>query len=226
MVYALFGFVLGFIVPYMARRFAKFMPATAGETFWYLLPLAKQVKFSKKLNHLQCRQLLSAYFWRSFVFGFVTSALFVLASLHFEAFGLKAVLAFLWALILLFEIDYKTFLLPDIITVPLLIGGFWFSVFCGTWVMSAESALGAAIGFVLPVLAELLLVWRHKNAFGLGDVKLLAAVGAWFGIVQVVYVILLASLLFAGFALIRKRRDGAFGPAITAAAIIVAFCVF
>ena len=52
------------------------------------------------------------------------------------------------------------------------------------------------------------------NAFGGGDIKLLAAVGAWLGLLPVVYTILAASVLFAVFAFVMRRRDGAFGPAI------------
>ena len=141
MQYALYGFLLGFIIPYMARRFAKFMPASAAESIWRLLYPHKSVGPQIRQKNAHYRTLIKAYFWRSFIFGLTGALLFTAANLHFEAWDLPAICAFLWALLLLFEIDYKTFLLPDVITIPLLIGGFCFSVFTGVWVLSAESAI-------------------------------------------------------------------------------------
>ena len=92
------------------------------------------------------------------------------------------------------------------------------------WVGPAESSIGAAAGYVLPVFASLFLVWKHKDVFGGGDIKLLSAAGAWLGVELLLYVILLSCLVFGIYALIRRQRAGAFGPAIAISAIIVAFC--
>ena len=224
--YVICGFILGFIIPYMARRFAKFMPASAAESIWRLICSGKRIAWQKRLNNQGYKKLLSAYFWRSFMYALVCSALFYCAVQHFGSSGLWGILAFIWALVLLFEIDYKTMLLPDVVTVPLLIGGFVFASFYGAWIASTESAIGAVIGYVLPVVAALFVVWKHSDAFGGGDIKLLSAVGAWLGGELVIYVIILAAVLFSVYALIMRKRSGAFGPAIAVAAIIVAFYFF
>ena len=117
-------------------------------------------------------------------------------------------------------------LLPDILTVPLLIAGFAYSVFVSQWVIPAESVLGAVTGYMLPVVASAFLVWKNKDAFGGGDIKLLAALGAWLGMELVIYTMILASVLFVLYALARRMRVGAFGPAITIAAIMIAFYFF
>lgn len=226
MSYVLYGFLFGFVIPYMARRFAKFMPTSAANAVWRLICPVKYTSFQKRKGNNHYKKLIRSYFWRSFMYGLAGAVLFYLASLHFESFGLGGVLAFMWALLLLFEIDYKTMFLPDVVTVPLLIGGFVFSTLCGVWVLPVESALGATTGYVLPLIAGLMIVWKHADAFGGGDIKLLAAVGAWLGILPVIYTILLSTLLFGAFALIRHRREGAFGPAISVAAIILAFYFF
>ena len=226
MIYAVYGFVLGFIIPYMARRFAKFMPASAAETVWRLVCSGKRTSHQKRFASLKYKQLLSAYFWRCIMFGLLVAGLFFCASNHFSIRGLSGILAFIWALVLLLEIDYKTMFLPDVITVPLLIGGFVFASFYGEWIFSTESALGAVVGYLLPVIAALCIVRKHPDAFGGGDIKLLAAIGAWFGVLPVVYTILAATILFAIFSIIARRRAGAFGPAISVAAIIVAFYFF
>jgi len=221
--YAVYGFVLGFIIPYIARRFAKFSPASPAESIWRLLVPVKQVNWKKKFNAVTYKRLYAGYVWRSFMCGLLTACLFVAAVVCFDPRGTVAMLSFFWALMLLAEVDYRTYLLPDVITVPLLIGGFVAASFYGS---PAESALGATVGYLLPVIAGLLIVWRHPDAFGGGDVKLLAAIGAWLGVLPVICTILLASVFFALFALFAKRRAGAFGPAISFAAIIVAFYFF
>lgn len=226
MLYIIYGFLFGLIIPSMARRFAKFMPASAAETIYRLLCPVKHVSKHKQKNNPHYQTLQLKLFYRSCLYGILCASLFITASLHFDRQGLWGILAFLWALLLLLEIDYKTYLLPDIITIPLLIGGFCFSVFEGTWILSAESAIGATLGFILPTIAELLMIWKRQNAIGLGDIKLFAAVGAWIGIQPITYCLVLSCLLFAVQALILRQREGAFGPAISAAAIIVAFYFF
>ena len=48
MIYACYGFVLGFVIPYMARRFSKFMPASAAESIWRLVCSVKKSARSKR----------------------------------------------------------------------------------------------------------------------------------------------------------------------------------
>lgn len=226
MSYVFCGFVLGFIIPYMARRFAKFMPASAAESVWRLIYSGKRANRQKRFANIKYKHLLSTYFWRCFMCGLLMAGMFFYASCHFAERGLWGVLTFIWALVLLLEIDYKTMFLPDVVTVPLLIGGFVFSSLYGEWVFPAESALGAAIGYVLPIVAALCIVWKHPDAFGGGDIKLLAAIGAWIGVLPIICTILTATVLFALFAFVMRRRVGAFGPAIAIAGIMVAFYFF
>lgn len=223
MTYVIYGFVLGYIIPYMARRFAKFSPASPSESIWRLIVPTKKVRCVKCYQNKKYKELCFAYVGRSFLYGLLCAFLFVQGVKHFDNFAIHADLAFVWALLLLAEIDYKTYLLPDVVTVPLLIGGFIVAAFFGG---AAESSLAAAVGYILPVFAGLLIAWKHPDAFGGGDVKLLAAIGAWLGIVPVIGTMLISCLLFGLFALIRHRREGAFGPAICSAAIIVAFYFF
>ena len=121
----------------------------------------------------------------------------------------------------LFYLDFVALVL----TFPLLLLGFLYAVLVGGIVGPAESSIGAATGYVLPVLASLCLVWKNKDVFGGGDIKLLSAVGAWLGVENLLYVIILSCLIFGIYALFTRKRSGAFGPALAISAIIVAFCV-
>ena len=226
MIYAFYGFVLGFFIPGIARRLAKVLPAAAPEVLWRLITITKHPSRQKRCQSNTYKILAISYFYRCFIYALITGLIFFLATLHFNAHGLGAALVFLWSLLLLLEIDYKTFLLPDIITVPLLIGGFIFAGLYQEWITPPESAIGAAVGYLLPVISGLLIVKKHPDAFGGGDIKLLAAVGAWIGTEPIIYTTLLSCLLFGLFSLYTKRRQGAFGPAISIASIIVAFYFF
>lgn len=57
-----------------------------------------------------------------------------------------------------------------------------FAAFFGVNVSAEESAAAAMAGYVLPVVATLLMLWRSVDAFGGGDIKLLSAIGAWLGL--------------------------------------------
>ena len=78
----------------------------------------------------------------------------------------------------------------------------------------------------LPVIIGFLLLPRNKNAFGGGDIKLLAAIGAWVGIVPLLYVISSASVLMLLYTLLSGRKEVAFGPALALSAIGVAILFF
>ena len=79
------------------------------------------------------------------------------------------------------------FLLPDILTIPLLIGGFAYSSFVlepsiNHFLSPTQiSVLGAVAGYILPVIASMFLIRKHPDCFGGGDIKLLSALGAWLG---------------------------------------------
>ena len=141
MIYAVYGFVAGFLIPYMSRRFAKFMPATPAYALYRLVKpnkTARKVKFSTRY-----KQLKRKYLSRSLVYGALSALLSLLAFWRLGEEHLFWYLTFVWILLLLAEIDLKMLLLPDILTIPLLIGGFVFAAFFGVNVSAEESAAAA-----------------------------------------------------------------------------------
>lgn len=223
MTYILFGFLFGLFIPYISRRFEKFMPATFAYALFRILKPNKRVSFKKRKADEKYQKLVREYRLYSFGWGIVSAALTYLLFLVFGDRNIVWHLIFLWTMLLLFEIDKRMYLLPDILTIPLLVIGFNYAIFANQWTFYGDSAIGALAGYFLPILASLLLVWRHKDIFGGGDVKLLAAVGAWLGLEKLLYVIVLSCVLFGLYTLLNRKREGAFGPAIVVASVIVIF---
>ena len=133
-------------------------------------------------------------------------------------------LALTWMLIALAGIDFRTQLLPDQLTYPLLWLGLLLSLL-PMFVPSAPAILGAALGYLsLWSVYWLFKLLTGKEGMGYGDFKLLAALGAWMGPGALLPVVLLSSLVGAvvGGLLIVLRRHGRevpmpFGPFIAMA---------
>ena len=133
-------------------------------------------------------------------------------------------LVFTWTLIALAGIDFRTQLLPDQLTFPLLWLGLLLSLL-PMFVAAPSAIIGAAAGYLsLWSVYWLFKLLTGKEGMGYGDFKLLAALGAWMGPVSLLPVILLSSLIGAlvGGSLIALRRHQRelpmpFGPFIAAA---------
>ena len=102
-------------------------------------------------------------------------------------------LVFGCALIVLFAIDLEHQLLPNAITLPGIVVGFLFSLFTVPgWV---SSLIGILVGGgVLFAIAEIYYRVRHEEGLGMGDVKMLAMVGAFLGWQLTLLTLMLASL--------------------------------
>ena len=125
----------------------------------------------------------------------LSGALFAGAVLRFGATPTAAAAAlFCAALVALAAIDVEHFLLPDKITLPGLVLGLAVQplVAWGTLPGALQGALcGAGILLVMAGLWELL---RGVEGMGLGDVKMLAMIGAFLGVHGVVVTLVFASL--------------------------------
>jgi leader peptidase (prepilin peptidase)/N-methyltransferase len=122
---------------------------------------------------------------------------------------LAARLIFGCALIVLFAIDLEHHLLPNAITLPGIVIGFVFSLFTEPgWL---ASLIGILIGGgILYATAEAYYRVRGEEGLGMGDVKMLAMIGAFLGWKLVILTLVLSSLLgsMIGIAVIIARRGG------------------
>lgn len=173
----------------------------------------------------KCGQCKTAISIRYPIVEASTALLSITIAAHF-GFSLETVagLIFTWCLICLALIDFDTQLLPDSITLPLLWGGLFLSLFT-PFINSHVSIIGALAGYLsLWSIYHLFRLITGKEGMGYGDFKLLAALGAWMGWQMLPVIIVLSSLVGAmvGGALIifQKKKTGTpipFGPFLAAA---------
>lgn len=230
MLYVFCGFLFGCLIPYLARKLGKLISYPAGYVWVKIFVPSHILSFAKLKCNPQYMHLFYRYLMRSLGWGIFCAAITWLFIECFDNLYTFWYLMFLWIMLLLVEVDKRFMLLPDVLTLPLLILGFGYAAIGGNWLITPEpefmnpafnSFLGAIFGYVMPTVASMFLIRKYPDAFGGGDIKLLAAVGAWIGMEAITYVILLSCIIFAVQCLIAKQRAGAFGPAIVYATLIL-----
>ncbi len=140
----------------------------------------------------------------------VTGAVFVAGYLIYGPTPLLAArLLFACAMIVLFAIDLRHHILPNVITLPGIAVGFALSFLMPPgWLASlAGIVLG---GGVLFAIAEAYYRVRGVEGLGMGDVKMLAMIGAFLGWQLMLLTLVLASFAgsFVGIAMIASGRGG------------------
>ncbi len=139
-----------------------------------------------------------------------------------------------WTLLALAWIDAEWMLLPDVLTLPLLLAGL-----AATWWLDAgdvsEHAVAAGLGwFALWAVAAIYRRLRGREGLGQGDAKLLGALGAWVGsagLADILFGAALAGLGWAGLLRLRGRSLSAttalpFGPFLALAGWAVLLAVW
>ncbi|HEX7183354.1 MAG TPA: prepilin peptidase [Thermoanaerobaculia bacterium] len=180
----------------------------------------------------RCRSCAARISWRYPLIEAATAALFVAC---FARFGptARALVAALFACLMLAlaMIDVDHMILPDRITWPGIAAGMALNGWIGGGPGLLHSALGALLG-----AAILLAVWggwyllRREEGMGLGDVKMLALVGAFLGAQGVLVTLFFAALAgsVVGLALMRwgsldMRSKLPFGAFLALGALIALF---
>jgi leader peptidase (prepilin peptidase)/N-methyltransferase len=204
---AVFGSVLGWWCAQLACRYA----CSLSEAMQ--LPSQKEARSASCALSVSCCLVLAGLF-------VVFHARYGL-SLVFPAAGIAAAL-----LMVLAVVDAKTSLLPDALTLPLLWLGLGLAWVGGPVALHAALA-GAMAGYgFLFILFWLFKIVRKKEGMGYGDFKLLAALGAWVGVLNLPYVLLLACLAGLAYAVWRQKSlapAGAypFGPFLASSGVAV-----
>ena len=146
----------------------------------------------------------------------ITTLLFIILGLFF---------------IIIFFIDLKHYIIPNILTFSLMVIGFVKS-FAPNLNPIFPSFINSLIGGIFGYLIIWSIIYfykqlRNKEGMGLGDAKLISAIGFWFGWISIPFVIFLSSiiaLLFVIPSLLKKSKKLSsqipFGPYIIIGTLI------
>lgn len=157
----------------------------------------------------KCRNCKSSISYQYPLVEGITGALFVIFYLKS---GLSLVFitetVFSALIIVLIFTDLNHQLLPDVITIPGTIGGLLFSLNGGlTTIGSSLIGAGLGAGIVLAI-RELYFRLRGEEGMGLGDVKLMAMIGAFLGWERALLTLVIGSFLgsVVGIIIIAKEK--------------------
>lgn len=167
----------------------------------------------------RCRYCAASIPFRYPAAEFISLAAFLPVAIYAPPSSLLAGFPLGWLLFVLACWDFQHGRLPNVLTLPLLALGPCIAPLVHDSIV--DSLIGAFAGFAgLSCIAVLYKFVRGQDGLGGGDVKLLAAAGAWVGWQSLFVVLLIASVSGLLFALMTGRRTGAavlpFGPFIAA----------
>ena len=194
--------------------------------FWQNIPLLSFIFLRGKCAN--CSQAISFMYP---LVEFLCLALSICA-VYFLGFGwhLIYILGFIWVILCLIFIDLRTQLLPDSLTLLLL----WLGLLAnidGLYTSLPQAINGAIAAYLsLWVFINIYYWLTGKIGMGGGDFKLFAALGAWFGVTSLPYILVAASIpgiIFGGGYLLisGKSRDTPipFGPFLGLAGLVFIF---
>jgi leader peptidase (prepilin peptidase) / N-methyltransferase len=191
------GSYLNVVIHRLPRGFSTVLPRSACPACGAAIAVRDNLPLlSFALLGGRCRVCKAPIAWRYPLIEAATALLFVGCC---ERFGLSlaapAAALFCCLMIALGMIDLEHLILPDRLTLPGIAAGLALQPWLpwgGLWQAVAGAALGAAV--LLAIWGGWYLV-RHEEGMGLGDVKMLALIGAFLG-----WKGTLVALLFASFA--------------------------
>jgi leader peptidase (prepilin peptidase)/N-methyltransferase len=170
-----------------------------------------------------CRNCGIRISWRYPLVELTTCAFFVICCLNFSPAPAAGWAMLCFLLLGLAVMDAETLLLPDLFTLPGLAAGIVFAALRpglenGIWTDSASlHAVGWSLLSAAVAAATLLLIagayWlvRRRMGMGMGDVKLVAMLGAWLGLSLTALTLFLAVILGAlyglGMILLRNKQN-------------------
>tara|TARA_B100000941_G_scaffold98365_1_gene68601 strand:- start:700 stop:1467 length:768 start_codon:yes stop_codon:yes gene_type:complete len=173
----------------------------------------------------KCKSCKSGIDKRYFIVE-LTSVISFLFIYHFFGVSITSILLATLSIffIIIFFIDLKHYIIPNALTFPLMIIGLVKSFDPNLNINLFPNYLNSLIGGILGYLVIWLIILfykkiKNKEGMGLGDAKLLSAIGFWFGWVSIPFIIFLSSviaLIVVTPSLINKSKEMSsqipFGP--------------
>ena len=126
--------------------------------------------------------------------------------------------------LIIFFIDLYHYIIPDKLSLPLITIGLLFSLLPKTDISWMSAGIGALSGFIIFLFTAFLFQKvTGKDSLGGGDIKLIAAIGAFLGVWGTLFTVLFSSLIALVILIIIKhdrKEHFPFGPFLIAGAFV------
>ena len=223
--YIVIYFATGFFIPVLSRFLMKFYPCSLHSYVGDILKYLFNVKLNKlKHNNNKHNILKKQYFYNKLLWGILHVCLF--ATLTFliknnisKDYPLHLMFIFLFLLGFSSNIDARYRIIPDIITLPMLIISLLTTIY--TQEHNIISPINISINnsiysmlyvYILCFTFALMFYFKYPYSFGGGDIKLLTAVAGFTG-VENLSIILIFTFIFAMiFYTLKKEKYLALAP--------------
>ena len=206
----------------------SFCPKCKKKIAWYdNIPIISFLSLNRKCR--KCKKIIPIQYFLVEILNIVLfSIIYFVFGISFTSL-LLMILAFVF--IIVFFIDLKYYIIPNILTFPLMILGFVKSFdpnLNSLFPNYLNSLIGGIFGY--GIIWSIIFFYKqikNKEGMGLGDAKLLAAIGFWFGWISIPFVIFSSSivaLILVTPSLLNKSRKFSsqipFGPFIIIGSIL------
>ena len=147
----------------------------------------------------KCRQCSKPISFQYFIVELLSAISFVLI-FHIYGVSITTLLLLILSIffIIIFFIDLKHFIIPNVLTFPLMVIGFLKSFDPNLNQTIFPNYINSLIGGLLGYSIIWLIIFfykkvRKKEGMGLGDAKLMAVIGFWFGWISIPFTIFISS---------------------------------
>tara|TARA_B100000965_G_scaffold116464_1_gene96193 strand:- start:90 stop:851 length:762 start_codon:yes stop_codon:yes gene_type:complete len=174
----------------------SFCPKCKKKIFWYEnIPILSYLFLGGKCS--KCKKKISS----QYLLVETISTISFLIIYYFFGISLTSILLIILFLsfLIIFFIDLKHYIIPNILTFPMMVLGFVKSFdpnLNPIFPNYTNSLIGGIFGYL--IIWTIILFYkkiRNKEGMGLGDAKLLAVIGFWFGWVSIPFIIFLSSVI-------------------------------
>ncbi|MCD4797298.1 MAG: prepilin peptidase [Candidatus Cloacimonetes bacterium] len=179
---------------------------------WNNIPIISFIVLGRK-----CKSCGNAIHWHYLLVEILTPIIFILIFIRFgfSFLFVKYIIFFSFGIIIFF-IDLFKKIVPDVLSLPLIIIGIVFSLFPSNDITLLYSISGALLGFIIFLFtAYVFRIILKKDSLGGGDIKLITAIGSFTGIIGMVFTIFCSSAAALIILIILKHdreKEFPFGP--------------
>ena len=234
--YSTIYFSIGFFIPTLTRFLSKFYPCSTHSflgdiiKYYFNKKTVKTIHYINKYNSLKLQLFKNKLLW-GFLYFIIFNLLDLFTMIYINQSN-TLIYLFIYLFLLGFaaNIDYKTGLIPDIITFPMLILGSFIliyteinNIYLPIITTNLNGIISSLYIYILTTTLALIYYFKNPYSFGGGDVKLLSAIAILIGLKDTSIILIISSIITTILFLIKRIKSIKLAPIIFIAFLIWMF---